>query len=419
MNRIVTTLLVIVLSVFIFTNGYAQEFPTTLTGCDGLSYFWYNTTSNDSFSWSDGLYPIHYSNGEGVVPQEQDGQTEPGEEEMPVCIVEVSDGIPDISTLQWYFCLDPSVDTCIDRDRHGGPAVKYLPEEDVPNVSSLEQARVHYVLSQEGNDWSLTVESDRQAAQHAIWKLLGYEPPSCSALCLSLHDAAVSAFSEAPEEDLLDALIVYSEDSEERMGECQGLAVSDGTLAGILPVELTSFSAHVAGDNVILEWETASETNNAGFAIERRRDGFSFEEIAFVKGSGTVSEARSYRYVTDTPIGTYLYRLKQLDFDGVFEYSSVVEVTREVPNDFHLLGPYPNPFNPTTAVELSVAVDQQVSVTLHDVLGKEIKTLYTGVMSAHNAVSIRIDADDLPSGTYLVRVVGENFVTSRTVVLQK
>ena len=81
-----------------------------------------------------------------------------------------------------------------------------------------------------------------------------------------------------------------------------------------IPVELTAFTANVIGSDVILNWETATETNNSGFDIERSEDNINFAHIGFVPGSGTTTEIRNYSY-TDNLVsgGTYYYRLKQID----------------------------------------------------------------------------------------------------------
>ena len=94
-----------------------------------------------------------------------------------------------------------------------------------------------------------------------------------------------------------------------------------------IPVELTSFTATSSGSEVILNWSTATETNNSGFSIERKSETFDYVEIAFVPGFGTTTKPKSYSY-TDSEVlaGKYTYHLKQIDFDGSYEYSQEVEV---------------------------------------------------------------------------------------------
>jgi len=110
-------------------------------------------------------------------------------------------------------------------------------------------------------------------------------------------------------------------------------ALIDGTTYGTLyplPVELLSFSSFVVDDNVTLNWSTATETNNAGFQIERNKKlevrSEEWNSIGFVNGSGTTTKIKSYSYKDENlAAGKYLYRLKQIDLDGTFEYSNIIE----------------------------------------------------------------------------------------------
>ncbi|MEM6338009.1 MAG: T9SS type A sorting domain-containing protein, partial [Bacteroidota bacterium] len=186
-----------------------------------------------------------------------------------------------------------------------------------------------------------------------------------------------------------------------------------------LPVELISFEALAGPDSIELSWSTATETNNAGFAVETSRGG-DWQEIAWVNGFGTTLEAQNYRHtVVNLAPGRHQFRLRQVDFDGAFEYSPVVEATISVPGTHALSEAYPNPFNPQARFELTVATEQAVTVTLHDALGRTVRTLYTGVVAANATQSVLIDGSELPSGLYVYRAAGERFAESRTVLLVK
>ena len=122
-----------------------------------------------------------------------------------------------------------------------------------------------------------------------------------------------------------------------------------------VPVEFTSFTATVNVDKVILNWSTASETNNNGFEIERKfssaKNTFvDWEGIGFLEGKGSTTEQQFYNYTDRHLEGKYLYRLKQVDFDGSIKYSKIIEVKVEIPKEFLLSQNYPNPFNPTTSI---------------------------------------------------------------------
>jgi hypothetical protein len=220
-------------------------------------------------------------------------------------------------------------------------------------------------------------------------------------------------------------------DADDRLGPT-GLGIfqaGDGINCGnptcpllvILPVELTSFEAsYLGGTEVALRWETASETNNAGFHVERQIGSSEFHEIGFVEGYGNTSDARSYSFnVADLDVGRHVFRLKQVDFDGAFEYSSLVEADVELPGAFLLEPAYPNPFNPSTTIRFGVAVETDVTVELYDAGGKLVKTLFEGVPDAGALNTVTVDGSGLTSGTYLVKLSSADFQTSQSIILLK
>ena len=186
-----------------------------------------------------------------------------------------------------------------------------------------------------------------------------------------------------------------------------------------IPVELLSFDAILDGNNVSLRWATASETNNAGFEVQMDA-GAGYQALGFVDGHGTTTEAQTYSYaVRDLDPGTYSFRLKQIDFDGVFEYHGDLEVAVETPDRYVLMPAYPNPFNPEATVRFAVRDSAPVTLTLHDALGRQVSTLYRGTPEANQTLSVRIDGSGLPSGLYLVRLTGSDFSASQAVTLLK
>ncbi|MFZ2863890.1 MAG: sialidase family protein, partial [Ignavibacteriaceae bacterium] len=144
-----------------------------------------------------------------------------------------------------------------------------------------------------------------------------------------------------------------------------------------IPVELTSFTAEVNDNNVLLNWVTASEINNRGFEIERNENANEdWKRIGFVEGSGTTTETKTYSFIDENVIdGIFLYRLKQTNFDGTFEYSNTIEVEISIPTRFSLNQNFPNPFNPVTSIQYAIANKQFVTLKVYDILGKEITTL--------------------------------------------
>jgi hypothetical protein len=201
------------------------------------------------------------------------------------------------------------------------------------------------------------------------------------------------------------------------------IAFDDMCLDYVVPVELTSFTAKAYANEVQLSWITATETNNQGFEVQRSKDG-EFETIAFVSGNGTTTETHAYAYTDkDVNAGSYSYRLKQVDFDGTFEYSNVVQVEVSVPTVFALEQNYPNPFNPSTTINFSLPVDSKVSLKVFDVLGQEISTLVNGNLVA-GSHTVNFNASTLNSGVYMYRIEatgndGTNFTSVKKMILTK
>ena len=184
-----------------------------------------------------------------------------------------------------------------------------------------------------------------------------------------------------------------------------------------VPVELTSFSAAAEGNKVILYWTTASETNNSGFSIERKCINSEYSEIGFVRGFGTTTEPESYSF-TDANVlsGKYTYRLKQIDFDGSYEYSPRVEVEVTAPFEFVLEQNFPNPFNPATTIRYSLPKTSKVQIKIFDVLGSEIGTLINEEKPA-GTYELTWKAADLPSGVYFYQIKAGEFTGTKKMIL--
>jgi len=186
-----------------------------------------------------------------------------------------------------------------------------------------------------------------------------------------------------------------------------------------LPVELTSFSAVSNGSQVTLSWTTASETNNAGFEIQQRV-GRRFEVVGWVEGAGTSNEARTYSFSTSRAVpGRQAFRLRQVDFDGAFAFSSTREVSVALGGAFHMGDVFPNPFNPEASFTLTVAQTQNVTVAVYDMQGRMITLLHSGSLEGEQPYAFRMNGGDWASGKYIIRAVGERFESSRIVTLLK
>jgi hypothetical protein len=168
-----------------------------------------------------------------------------------------------------------------------------------------------------------------------------------------------------------------------------------------VPVELISFSAYTAPNIVTLEWSTATELNNYGFEIERSLDRNDWRIIGFKDGSGTSSELQDYTYtdnLSDIESSVLYYRLKQLDLNGNFEYSNIIEVD-VTPATFLLSQNYPNPFNPSTTITYRLPVNSIVTLRVFDVIGNEVATLVEEQKQA-GEYQVEFDASELGSGVY-------------------
>jgi len=187
----------------------------------------------------------------------------------------------------------------------------------------------------------------------------------------------------------------------------------------IVPVELVSFSASIAANVVTLNWSTTTELNNHGFEIERRSDKGNWRTIGFREGKGTTSEPQQYSYADKLDIvsSKLYYRLKQIDFNGSFEYSDIVEI-EITPLVCSLAQNYPNPFNPNTKIKFVIAKSSLVNLKVYNVLGKEAITLVNEERPAGN-YEVEFNATDLPSGVYFYQLRAGSFIQTNKMILMK
>jgi hypothetical protein len=175
-----------------------------------------------------------------------------------------------------------------------------------------------------------------------------------------------------------------------------------------------------------LEWATVSETNNAGFEVQHlsgtqidgTQDAGDWRLIAFVEGHGTTEAAHQYHYrIADLPPGRHRFRLRQVDFDGAFDYSPEVEVITELAQSFVMDAAYPNPFNETATVRFAVRQPQQVRLVLYDIQGRAVQTVYAGTAGSGQMQEASIDGSLLPNGVYLLRLEGEQFIEIQSITI--
>ena len=188
------------------------------------------------------------------------------------------------------------------------------------------------------------------------------------------------------------------------------------------PVELVDFSAHLNGEGVELKWKTETEVNNYGFNVERLSSlpGTNWESIGFIEGHGNSNSPKYYNYL-DKGIkrpGTHNYRLKQIDNDGSYEYSNIININISIPGSYFLSQNFPNPFNPETKIDFSIAQKQMVTIRVYNSLGQRVAELLNEEKEA-GKYSVIFDGSQLTSGIYIYSLETENSVINKKMTLLK
>ncbi len=178
-----------------------------------------------------------------------------------------------------------------------------------------------------------------------------------------------------------------------------------------LPVELVSFTYLSHENGITLNWKTKTETNNAGWEIEYRQlttdngqqKNTDFRKVGFVAGMGTITEAQNYSFALPFTHNTsqLQFRLKQIDLNGKFTYSSILAVDMK-PAKFELLGNYPNPFNPTTNIRFTLPSDSKISLEVFNIIGQKVFNQESEFKAG--TILLPFDASKLSSGMYFYSI---------------
>ena len=209
----------------------------------------------------------------------------------------------------------------------------------------------------------------------------------------------------------------------ENIANIKTFTFSDTAEGQSIPVELSSFNAIQLGSSVLLTWKTETELNNYGFEVERAGDSNEahrkWDKIGFVEGSGNSTIPKEYLF-NDKPTGynVYHYRLKQIDLDGKYEYSNVVSIKINSPDNYSLNQNYPNPFNPSTKISYNIPSDGFVIIKIYDVLGNEIVSLLNDHQKAGNYITT-FDGGKYASGIYILRLSSGEYNSSIKMTLMK
>jgi subtilisin family serine protease len=194
--------------------------------------------------------------------------------------------------------------------------------------------------------------------------------------------------------------------------------------SGPLPVELGSFSAVIKENSVFLSWRTETEVNNYGFDIEKKFGrrlpaGGNWEKIGFVEGYGNSNSPKLYSFIDGNVVARkYYYRLKQIDNDGSFTYSKVIEIDVGLPAKYELSQNFPNPFNPTTTIKYSLPKNEIVKLIVYNILGEEISILVNEVKAAGN-YEVEFNGSGIASGVYIYRMTAGSFTNVKKFILLK
>jgi len=186
-----------------------------------------------------------------------------------------------------------------------------------------------------------------------------------------------------------------------------------------LPVEMSAFSSDIISGRVLLQWKTSSELNNYGFDIERKNRTKNWHKIGFVHGNGNSNSPKVYEYIDTNPTeNNCLYRLKQIDFNGNYEYSKVIEVFIGAPSKISLKQNFPNPFNPITKINFELPTTSFVTLKVYDILGNEKEKLMSENLEA-GIHEYNFDGSKLTSGVYFYSIQVNGFIYTKKMLLLK
>ncbi len=192
--------------------------------------------------------------------------------------------------------------------------------------------------------------------------------------------------------------------------------------SAFIPVELTLFTASVQKSGVTLQWNTATETNNLGFSVQRAVKEGEWQTLGFVNGAGTTTQPQRYSFVDPMiPTGKVQYRIVQTDMDGATTASSPITVESDaMPTEHSLAQNYPNPFNPSTTIAFTVAGSRMLPVTLEitDVTGQVVDLLIDEELNP-GTYNLQWNGTAFSSGVYFSRLTVGNFTESKKIVLMK
>lgn len=197
----------------------------------------------------------------------------------------------------------------------------------------------------------------------------------------------------------------------------EGITTGKGSPGNIgeatLPVEFSDFYSEKINNAVQLFWETRTELNNSHFEIERSTNGKKFVRIGEVQGNGTALETQLYNFVDNSPQQINYYRLKQIDFDGQFEYSKTIVVNMEHQATLDIRV-FPNPTKNKFNIDFTNIIEQDVRIEIYNMNGQQVRSQILNV----NGQFVTVNITDLQSGIYIMNVITKTRLMTRRIVKQ-
>jgi Secretion system C-terminal sorting domain/N-terminal domain of BNR-repeat neuraminidase len=196
-----------------------------------------------------------------------------------------------------------------------------------------------------------------------------------------------------------------------------------------LPVDICSFRGISVNRNVLLNWSTCSELNNAGFEIERRteitkdKQYSQWQKTGFLQGYGTTNEMKHYSFEDrKLSTGKFQYRLKQIDLNGNAEYyrllnPEIIEIGKPV--TFDVSQNYPNPSNPKSKIDFQIPNNGKVNLVIYDMLGREVSRPVNNEIREAGYYTVDFDGTNLASGIYFYMLHSEGFTKTKKMVIVK
>lgn len=279
-----------------------------------------------------------------------------------------------------------------------------------------------YYFVQNGNTWEVGFIAEQTQTNTIFFKM----PIELKIRFTDLSDTTIRVMNDINSQHFV--FVFNKQPQSIQFDPNNNIVIKQASLTQIppVPVELISFNADAVGHNVNLNWITATELNNRGFEIERAseiiNDELNWCNLAFINGNGTTSQFNNYSFVdADLNSGKYFYRLKQIDYNGEYSYSKVIEV-EILPEKFSLEQNYPNPFNPITKIKFSIPniVESYfgTSLRVYDVLGREVAVL----INEHKQpgqYEVEWNASGMQSGIYFYELKAGSFKETKKLILMK